>query len=511
VLRRGLEAVAGDRVPCRPQRPCDGLLAGLGPAARDQWWASLAAAAGGLARCSSASPIAACSSPRWAPDRPCSSTSRTSACRNRYAGPAGPTPSSRPAAASSSSRAAACSLTPLTWHSRSSSIASAAVSATIAAAVSSDMHGWLSLASRRCSTSRTPGGTVSVAAGPRAAISRATSCTKNGLPPVRACRSATACPARPGPAILPASSATAAASSGGSSIRSTLAGSSASRPRTCCVASSCSSRQVSSSISGSAAAASAATRAISTDTGSDQCRSSSAMSSGWRAAAAAIPSTIAAAMSSRPAGPATAPSSRRGNSKPLAASERRHGHSGGMPAAEHAPRATCIPACPACPASQPAPTCPSRPRPAAAPPGRGRSARLPAPQPAQPAHGRGRRSPDGRQRADACAHSTTRPAGGEPANCDRKLRQHRTAEMPAPTRHRRLDRPSPGQAGSRLARYCAALYAGASPATVTAWIAETEAEKAGHEMGLRQVAKAHGLTEHRARRLAGRSGLGGVQ
>jgi site-specific DNA recombinase len=41
----------------------------------------------------------------------------------------------------------------------------------------------------------------------------------------------------------------------------------------------------------------------------------------------------------------------------------------------------------------------------------------------------------------------------------------------------------------KLAQYRAALDAGASPATVAAWIAETEAEKARHEIGLRQVAK----------------------
>ena len=41
----------------------------------------------------------------------------------------------------------------------------------------------------------------------------------------------------------------------------------------------------------------------------------------------------------------------------------------------------------------------------------------------------------------------------------------------------------------KLAQYRAALDAGASPATVAAWIAETEAEKVRYEIGLRQVAK----------------------
>ncbi len=222
--------------------------------------------------------------------------------------------------------------------------------------------------------------------------------------------------------MLPARAATAVPSSGGSSIRSTLAGSSASRSRTCCVASSCSSRQVSSSISGRAAAASAAARATSTDTGSDQCRSSSTMSSGWRAAAAATPSTIATAISSRPTGPATAPSSWRGNSRPMVASERRHGHSGGMPAAEHAPWATLH---------------------------RGRPARLPAPWPAQPVHGRGRRAPGGRQRAGAYAHSTRRPAAGESS----KLRPQ---AAPAPRRPRCRRR----------------------PAIATTWIAQAQAKQA---------------------------------
>jgi hypothetical protein len=38
----------------------------------------------------------------------------------------------------------------------------------------------------------------------------------------------------------------------------------------------------------------------------------------------------------------------------------------------------------------------------------------------------------------------------------------------------------------KLAQYRAALDAGASPATVAAWIAETEAERARHEMAIRQ-------------------------
>jgi hypothetical protein len=84
------------------------------------------------------------------------------------------------------------------------------------------------------------------------------------------------------------------------------------------VASSHSSRQVSSSASGSAATASAAAWATSTDTGSDQCMSSSTMSSGWRAAAAATVSTMAAATSSRSDGPAATRSSRHGNSRPMA-------------------------------------------------------------------------------------------------------------------------------------------------------------------------------------------------
>ena len=42
----------------------------------------------------------------------------------------------------------------------------------------------------------------------------------------------------------------------------------------------------------------------------------------------------------------------------------------------------------------------------------------------------------------------------------------------------------------KLAQYRAALDAGASPVTVAGWIAETEAEKARHEVGLRQVPKA---------------------
>jgi len=42
----------------------------------------------------------------------------------------------------------------------------------------------------------------------------------------------------------------------------------------------------------------------------------------------------------------------------------------------------------------------------------------------------------------------------------------------------------------KLTQYRAALDAGASPATVAVWIAETEAEKAHYEIGRRQVAKA---------------------
>jgi len=42
----------------------------------------------------------------------------------------------------------------------------------------------------------------------------------------------------------------------------------------------------------------------------------------------------------------------------------------------------------------------------------------------------------------------------------------------------------------KLAQYHAALDAGASPATVGGWIAETEAEKARYEVGLRQEPKA---------------------
>jgi site-specific DNA recombinase len=42
----------------------------------------------------------------------------------------------------------------------------------------------------------------------------------------------------------------------------------------------------------------------------------------------------------------------------------------------------------------------------------------------------------------------------------------------------------------KLGQYRAALDAGASPATVAAWIAETEAERARYEVGLRQVATA---------------------
>ena len=41
----------------------------------------------------------------------------------------------------------------------------------------------------------------------------------------------------------------------------------------------------------------------------------------------------------------------------------------------------------------------------------------------------------------------------------------------------------------KLVQYRAALDAGASPATVAGWIAETEAEKARYEVGLRRVAK----------------------
>jgi site-specific DNA recombinase len=49
----------------------------------------------------------------------------------------------------------------------------------------------------------------------------------------------------------------------------------------------------------------------------------------------------------------------------------------------------------------------------------------------------------------------------------------------------------------KLGQYRAALDAGASPATVAGWIAETEAERARYEVGLRQVATAtrHRMTE----------------
>jgi hypothetical protein len=47
----------------------------------------------------------------------------------------------------------------------------------------------------------------------------------------------------------------------------------------------------------------------------------------------------------------------------------------------------------------------------------------------------------------------------------------------------------------KLTQYRAALDAGASPATVAAWIAETEAEKASYELGVRKAAPRHRMSE----------------
>lgn len=47
----------------------------------------------------------------------------------------------------------------------------------------------------------------------------------------------------------------------------------------------------------------------------------------------------------------------------------------------------------------------------------------------------------------------------------------------------------------KLAQYRAALDAGASPATVAAWTAETEAEKAGYELTARKAAQRRRVSE----------------
>jgi DNA invertase Pin-like site-specific DNA recombinase len=56
----------------------------------------------------------------------------------------------------------------------------------------------------------------------------------------------------------------------------------------------------------------------------------------------------------------------------------------------------------------------------------------------------------------------------------------------------------------KLAQYRAALDAGASPATVAAWIAETEAERARYEIGRRQVATRPRMSEAEIKAIVGK-------
>ena len=58
----------------------------------------------------------------------------------------------------------------------------------------------------------------------------------------------------------------------------------------------------------------------------------------------------------------------------------------------------------------------------------------------------------------------------------------------------------------KLSQYRAALDAGASPATVAAWIAETEAERAMYEAGMRQftATSPHRMTEAEIRSIVER-------
>ena len=60
----------------------------------------------------------------------------------------------------------------------------------------------------------------------------------------------------------------------------------------------------------------------------------------------------------------------------------------------------------------------------------------------------------------------------------------------------------------KLAQYRAALDAGASPVTVAGWIAETEAERARHEMSLRQSATRARMNEEEIEAMISR--LGGL-
>ena len=60
----------------------------------------------------------------------------------------------------------------------------------------------------------------------------------------------------------------------------------------------------------------------------------------------------------------------------------------------------------------------------------------------------------------------------------------------------------------KLAQYRAALDAGASPVTVAGWIAETEAERARHEMSLRQSATRARMSEEEIEAMISR--LGGL-
>jgi site-specific DNA recombinase len=60
------------------------------------------------------------------------------------------------------------------------------------------------------------------------------------------------------------------------------------------------------------------------------------------------------------------------------------------------------------------------------------------------------------------------------------------------------------QCDAKLAQYRAALDAGASPATVATWIAETEAEKAGYQLGIRQAVPRPRMTEAEIKAVVGK-------
>lgn len=83
--------------------------------------------------------------------------------------------------------------------------------------------------------------------------------------------------------------------------------------------------------------------------------------------------------------------------------------------------------------------------------------------------------------------------------CERRMQSHWVNDAGASDREATLRKVA--ECDAELARYRAALDSGASPATVAGWIAETEAEKARHTTGLRQLPESRGrMTATRSRR-----------